>query len=163
MIGDSLKVHFVKMYRLADGRLYGGSGTADDVLAVLAWLNEGGDKPTVEHFAALLIDTEGQCARLEGGLRPMPIREPFHSVGSGRDFAIAAMALGKTAADAVALAMQFDPWTGGDVQTLRLPLVKPTELEDLALTATELKDLEAYRRHQGMMPWNDRGTPYAPR
>lgn len=39
----------------------------------------------------------------------------FHAVGSGRDYALAAMALGKTAEEAVRLAMTFDNGTGGDV------------------------------------------------
>lgn len=40
---------------------------------------------------------------------------PFHAVGSGRDYALAAMACGKTAQQAVEIAMSFDNGTGGEI------------------------------------------------
>ena len=39
----------------------------------------------------------------------------FYAIGSGRDFAMAAMALGKSAKEAVELAARFDVNTGGDI------------------------------------------------
>lgn len=39
---------------------------------------------------------------------------PFHAIGSGRDYALAAMACGKTAQQAVEIAMSFDNGTGGE-------------------------------------------------
>ena len=48
------------------------------------------------------------------------IHRPFFAVGSGRDYALAAMHLGKTAAEAVSLAMVFDNGTGGNVVTVEL-------------------------------------------
>lgn len=45
----------------------------------------------------------------------MKMGRKYHSVGSGRDFALAAMALGKTAHEAVELASTFDVYTGGSV------------------------------------------------
>lgn len=46
----------------------------------------------------------------------LPIVRPYHAIGSGRDFAIAAMHLGKSAVEAVDIAMQFDVYTGGRVE-----------------------------------------------
>lgn len=45
----------------------------------------------------------------------MPCSRAYHAVGSGRDFALAAMACGKTAREAVEIAMSFDNGTGGKV------------------------------------------------
>jgi hypothetical protein len=60
------------------------------------------------------------------GKRPtfMPILERFWSVGSGRDFALAAMALGKTAKEAIELAHMFDASTGDKVDVIEI--VRPT-------------------------------------
>ena len=46
------------------------------------------------------------------------VRERFVADGSGRDFAIAAMALGRTARQAVALAARFDVYTGGGIDSI---------------------------------------------
>ncbi len=42
------------------------------------------------------------------------------AIGSGRDYAIAAMHLGKSAEEAVRLAMQYDTGTGGDIDVEEL-------------------------------------------
>lgn len=122
VIGNSLRVKSQKLFRLDDGRLFGGSGRYDDVLAVSEWLDDEDreEPPKVEDFAGIVVTPSGECYRIEESLVLMPIFERCHAVGSGRDFAIAAMALGKTAAEAVEFAKQFDVWTGGDVRTLCL-------------------------------------------
>jgi hypothetical protein len=48
------------------------------------------------------------------------LESQFHAVGSGRDFAIAAMHLGKSAEEAVAVAIKFDCYSGGEIRTMRL-------------------------------------------
>lgn len=48
----------------------------------------------------------------------VPVGRGFHAVGSGRDFALAAMFLGKTAKEAVILAAEFDNGTGGLVEAV---------------------------------------------
>lgn len=121
IMGDNLKQSAQKIYRLPDGRMYGGCGDLQDVLAVHAWLVTGGCKPPIDqNFSALVIDTLGNCAKLENRLIMMPVHAPYIALGSGRDFAIAAMALSQCAEDAVRLAAQFDVWTGDVVETLSL-------------------------------------------
>lgn len=48
------------------------------------------------------------------------VNRKFHAVGSGRDFAIAAMHLGKSAAEAVAVAAEFDNNTGNTLAIIRV-------------------------------------------
>ena len=120
VIGESLTVWSRKIFCLPDGRLFGGSGRYDQVLAVRDWLETGGEKPRLDAFAGIVIDQHRQCYRLEEALICMPIVEPFHAVGSGRDFAIAAMALGEDAIAAIALAARFDLYTGNGIHILHL-------------------------------------------
>lgn len=45
----------------------------------------------------------------------IPLSRPYHAIGSGRDYALAAMALGRSAHTAVGIAAQFDVDTGGRI------------------------------------------------
>lgn len=53
------------------------------------------------------------------------VSRPFHAVGSGRDYALAAMRLGHDALEAVRVAAEFDVHTGGPL--LKIP-VKSTQV-----------------------------------
>ena len=44
----------------------------------------------------------------------------FYAIGSGRDFALAAMRMGADAKKAVKIASEFDIHTGGRIRTMRL-------------------------------------------
>jgi ATP-dependent protease HslVU (ClpYQ) peptidase subunit len=55
-------------------------------------------------------------------LMPWLILSPQTAIGTGRDYALAAMHCGSTAAEAVAIAALFDPGTGGGVDTVTLTL-----------------------------------------
>lgn len=109
----------IKAYRLSDGRLYAASGAAEECEAVFAWLENGGDRPAVKDFFALLIE-HGKCFRLEDKLVKIPVASKFHAVGSGRDYAMAAMHYGKSAKEAVELACLYDVYTGGPVTELHI-------------------------------------------
>lgn len=107
-----------KIHRLPDGRLFAGAGAVQEVLAVLEYLR-GGEKPTgLENFEAMLIQA-GSAAYLGDRLMHKPITAPY-AIGSGSQFAIAAMACGKTAAEAVRIAIRFDNGSGGRVESMRL-------------------------------------------
>jgi hypothetical protein len=114
----SFKTRAKKVWRLSRGRLFGGAGITEQVLAVRAWLDEGGDKPDgLTDFNGILIES-GVAYRLEEKLIRDRILERCHAVGSGAPFAITAMALGKSAREAVLIAARFDPRTGGGVDVL---------------------------------------------
>ncbi len=107
-----------KIFRLPDGRRFGGSGAAEQVREVRDWLAEGGDKPAdLDNFNGILIDGP-RVYRLECRLILVPILEPFYAIGSGACYAITAMALGQSAEQAVEIAARFDPDTGGGVEVL---------------------------------------------
>lgn len=52
----------------------------------------------------------------------MRVSRPFHAIGSGRDYALMAMYLGKTAEEAVDLTREFDNDTGAPIIVRELPL-----------------------------------------
>ena len=110
----------VKAVRLKDGRLYGASGAADDCKAAQNWLDSGGEKPTVKDYAGIVIGADLSIWRYEDKLVPFPVTDRFHAIGSGRDFAIAAMHMGKTAREAVELAIVYDIYTGGPITELTI-------------------------------------------
>lgn len=63
---------------------------------------------------AILIGTPDGCYRHVSGMF-FKMHRPFHAIGSGRDYALAAMHLGQNAYHAVAVARDFDNGTGGDI------------------------------------------------
>lgn len=92
-------------------------------MAILEWLNHGGEPPVCKDASAVLIARDGSVKRLvqhEGAICFIPMRKPFYAIGSGRDFALMAMHLGKSAREAVALAALFDRYTNTEVQSLTL-------------------------------------------
>lgn len=125
----------IKAYRLNDGRLFAGSGAAEDCEAVREWLEKGGDKPTLKDFIGLLIDNNSQCWSLEDKLHKIPVQAPFHACGSGRDFAMAAMHLGKSAREAVEFACLYDIYTGMPVTELSLERAESATIHQFQLTA----------------------------
>lgn len=71
--------------------------------------------------AFLIASRFGGVYRHMGGLI-VPCSKIFHACGSGRDFALAALQLGKTAKESVELAALFDNNTGGPIETMDVKL-----------------------------------------
>lgn len=108
--------------------LIGGAGESGQIQTWLAGLDqletdlddliEAGYKPYAKESndPALLVVCRmtGRIYRHVGG-RFLRSHYPQFAIGSGRDFALAAMHLGKSAREAVEVAMTFDNNTGGDV------------------------------------------------
>lgn len=112
-----------KAHRLKDGSLYGSCGQLELNIAVLAYLNGEGEKPVMgkdDDFDGMLIKPDGSAWMLNKLLQPIAIESPYYATGSGRDFALCAMRLGKTAREAVELASEQDIWTGMGVMTLEI-------------------------------------------
>ena len=106
--------------------LFAWSGMYQAGLAVKAWLEMKADKPslTSDDGSGMIVTQHREVFRLENRLVPIPVVEKFYAMGSGRDFAMAAMALNQTAVQAVVLASKFDAYTG--------PLIHSILFEDKA-------------------------------
>ncbi len=59
---------------------------------------------------------------MDDGITPIPILEPYIAIGSGSDFAISAMSMGKTAKEAIEEAIKHDIYTGGTVDVVQCSL-----------------------------------------
>jgi ATP-dependent protease HslVU (ClpYQ) peptidase subunit len=117
-----------KVHRLPDGRLVGCSGNTAQIAEIVHWLGSGADAdkmPTAQRDAkecvsALVILPGGAILQYENTPHPIRIENRMWAIGSGRDFAIAAMHLGKTAHQAAVLACELDCNCGNGIDTLTL-------------------------------------------
>jgi hypothetical protein len=113
-----------KIFTLLDGSLVGIMGSADVCLLAIEWLNGNGEKPVFsredDHPYMIVIRPDRTIWRYERYLIPIAVLEPFFAGGSGRDYALAAMACGKSAVEAVELAAIYDEGTGLGIDTLSL-------------------------------------------
>ena len=109
-----------------DGGLCGFAGDLDTGVTLLAWLHAGADPNTFPQIQSedpstlLVIYADGQVAQYGRTPFPMYMEGPFHAVGSGRSYALAAMHLGKNAKRAVEVACALDAGCGNGIDTLTL-------------------------------------------
>lgn len=115
---------YEKIRRLSDGSFFAAAGLGDDCEGVFRWLEKGGaeEKPKVESaFTALIVRPGYEFPHeMEEALRERDVRAPY--VAIGENFAVSlcigAMAMGATAAQAVAIAIEHSVWVGGAVQVV---------------------------------------------
>jgi hypothetical protein len=113
-----------KIIRAEGGALLGACGDSSMCRALRAWWMAGADTenyPDKDKTSSLLVVTRGAKVLLYwDGPFPVETEEKFTAVGSGRDYAIAAMHFGQTAEDAVRLACIYDTGCGNGVDVLTL-------------------------------------------
>ena len=120
--GSAIIGDFVKIVRRKDGVLAGAAGDAGWAQAFHRWFLDGekGDYPMLEENSKGVI-VRGRRKQVEmleqGGW--IIFKPPFFAMGSGKEFALGAMAQGATAEQAVDVAMRFDPGSGGQIMVLR--------------------------------------------
>lgn len=113
-----------KVHRAKDGSLLGAAGTTALCHALREWYDGGcvkADFPdTKNETSMLVIRPDGQVLLYDGHATPIPIEDAFTAIGCGRDYAIAAMHLGRTAREAVEVACIFDTCCGKGIDELHL-------------------------------------------
>lgn len=77
------------------------------------------DKLDLAGVEILCVDDTGQLWYAEDGLDWIPIADKCWAIGSGRDFAMGAMAMGATAVEAVRIASKLNNSTGLGVDWVR--------------------------------------------
>lgn len=107
-----------KIFRLGNGDIVGLAGQPFFHATVLEYL-EGRlkDIDVGNDFEGIILKRDGQCYCMDGRGRKYLASVPA-AAGSGATIALAAMALGKTAKEAVELAAKLDVYTGGEIRTL---------------------------------------------
>ena len=106
-------------------QLLGGTGNAALIQELLEWVKAGADpekypeKQKAEPSSFFIINETGIWS-YEGSPVPLKFENDFLAFGSGRDFALAALYLGKDAREAVEVACQFDLHCGNGIDVLTL-------------------------------------------
>lgn len=132
-LGDMPAGNTRKLYNI-NGYCVAAAGERSEIEPFFKWLREGADlfekptwpKDTKTGFSAIVI---GACqlpavwycwSTESGSLIVDEVIAPYFSIGSGKYFAIGAMAHGASSVEAVRAAMKCDPWTGGDVEVMHV-------------------------------------------
>lgn len=100
-----------------------GCGEFGVLAAMMAWFKAGqnvADFPKIDDKATLAVVTPRGGLLIYESPFPMGLEEKFYAGGAGRDFALAAMACGKTATEAVEIAIKYEESCGLGVDTLEL-------------------------------------------
>lgn len=108
--------------------LAGGSGEFSFIGAMFQWIERGrnpAEFPTSQSDkddwqCILVVEADGTTSIYERTPFPIRYEQPHAAIGSGRDFARAAMLCGKSAREAVEVAMALDSGCGNGIDTLRL-------------------------------------------
>lgn len=110
-----------------DGGLCAFAGDFDVGMQMVEWLRGGGNPekfPTrqAQNCDALfmVIANDGRVARYERTPIPLPFENVQQAMGSGRDYALAAMYLGLSARKAVEVACALDSGCGNGIDELTL-------------------------------------------
>lgn len=123
-----VKYSVAKLFRIDADRIAGVCGHLGHGLEVAAWLRANGpaaDYPKNQEAdgsdwcTVLVAHRDGTLCRYESRAVPIPVLDPVHALGSGSDYALAAMSCGKSAAEAVEIASRWslDCGLGVDVLT----------------------------------------------
>ena len=106
--------------------LVGYSGDQSAGEEVFAWFRDGhnadkfpaSQRDRDDYAGLLVVWYDGELWKYER--TPFPLKYPPQqfAIGSGCDFALAAMYCGKTASEAVEVACQFNIWCGNGIDTL---------------------------------------------
>ena len=125
MIGSADKARRVESAEFDAVALVGCTGDAMLIIPMFEWIEGGCDPDSFpkaitpeSDFMALVVMSSGST--LVFGTSPHPVfQDPgIFAIGSGRDFAMAAMYLGKSAREAVEVASHFDITCGCGVTEL---------------------------------------------
>lgn len=114
-----------KIHRV-NGELFGYSGCMSTGMARMEWVRAGMDPATYpkvpeDEFGRLLrIAADGQIMLYTVNGFPMRYESRFYAIGSGSDFALAAMFLGHSAERAVYVASELSSECGMGIDTLEL-------------------------------------------
>jgi hypothetical protein len=117
-----LRRSITKIRRAPDGCLLGAAGNSNMCEALRRWYEKGADpdkfpdKDKTSHL--LVIHPTGDVDFYDGHPVPVMFEAKRFALGSGRDYAEAAMFLGKSAVEAVELACHFDCSCGNGIDTL---------------------------------------------
>lgn len=114
-----------KIYRLKSGELASFCGLEAGARELLSWYEDGADPAkypplqATQDWVRLIVVTRKGVFEYEQRPVKQPLKEKFFAWGSGRDFALGAMAAGATAKQAVLIASRYSVGCGMGVDVAR--------------------------------------------
>lgn len=122
LTGNGVVFRVQKLFRLPDGGVASGAGDWGKCYAALKWLSDGekGECPTFEDSSLLILRPDGSIWIADDLWPAYPLLDEFAAIGSGQQAAQAAMRAGKSAEQAVRVAIGVDNATSDPVQTMRV-------------------------------------------
>jgi ATP-dependent protease HslVU (ClpYQ) peptidase subunit len=113
-----------KVYRIKrpDGGLvlFGCAGSTADAHLYMRWASgEVKETPTFDDLVVLSIDEQRRVWCATQKMHWYPVHMPFWAIGSGADYALGAMAAGKSSREAVKIASELDINCGQGVNVVR--------------------------------------------
>lgn len=113
----------VTKIRCIHGNFYAGAGSFSEINELMAWVEAGCNPDTfpavqrdpTRYNPMMFVTPEKKVYLYEMTPYPIHIENKQYAIGSGRDYALAAMACGRDAIEAVHLAAMFDINTGNGV------------------------------------------------
>lgn len=123
---SDMRVVVTKIKRLPSGAVVAWCGTQEGGLEMAQWYVGGAD-PTkwpaaqsAPDWTRLVVAENGKVVYFETRPIPQPLKEPFHAWGSGRDYAMGALAMGADAKKAVEITSQFCTTCGMGVDSFEV-------------------------------------------
>lgn len=119
-ISTTTKIHKIS------NMLVGGAGKSSEVQACVQWVRDGMDRsqyPSIQKedpCSFLVIHADGAIHYYGKTPDPLIIEDTRFTIGSGSEYADAAMYLGKTAYEAVEVAIALDSGCGNGIDCLTL-------------------------------------------
>jgi hypothetical protein len=111
--------YLIEKLRRGKDSIYGGCGDFEKLLKFYQTIESGGDLDSDTDVTILELRHDGIWI-YESCIIPARIKNDFWAVGTGANYAIAAMHLGKTPREAVEIAAMFDPGTSAPIDCLKL-------------------------------------------
>ena len=111
-----------KIYKIGDS-FVGVCGCSEQEMVYLRWFKDQ-TKPrpspdSLKEFEAMVVRGNGKVYQSTELCEFVEIGYPY-AIGSGGDYAIGAMMAGKSATDAVKIAIKIDPFSGGKVKSFKV-------------------------------------------
>ena len=119
MLSGEDSFYLVEKLRRGKTSVYGACGDWDKILKFYQVLESGGDLDSDTDVTVLELRSDGLWV-YESTIIPARIKNDFWAIGTGANYAIAAMHLGKSPYEAVAIACQYDTSSNGPIDVLKL-------------------------------------------
>lgn len=120
MVSGDDSFYLVEKLRSGKNSVYGACGDWDKILKFYSVLESGGDLDSDMDVTVLELRHDGIWV-YESTIIPAKIKNDFWAIGTGANYAIAAMHLGLSPSEAVKIACQYDTSSHEPIDVLKLP------------------------------------------